>query len=600
MIALAEERGGSVVYVLLVTLVAALGGLLFGYDTAVISGAIGYLKDHFALNSYWEGFAAACALAGCAGGAGLAGFLSDRFGRKKVLILAALAFFVSALGTAVPRTLTTFIIFRFLGGLGIGAASITSPMYIAEITPFRIRGRMVSLNQFAIVSGILIVYFVNYFIVSHGLAVDRKTIQVQEATGGKYLDATKVRKYLEDRVGEMVNRQIEQFLVQPRAKLDRRAVVEFLHWQGLDVEPQEIAAADGPQKPARVREILEKELPEANRLRIYEFVSGQYLTLESPQVADFLGKYDIQATPIEVRLAIDDLTSWNVRWGWRWMFASGVFPSVVFFVLLLAVPESPRWLIKHERRGEALAILTRVDGQHFAQMELRTIDESIAAESGRLSELWEPWMRGVLFVGVALAVLQQVTGINVFLYFAPKIFQGLGAGADTAMLQTVIVGAVNLAFTVLAVAVVDRVGRRPLMIIGAIGMGVALTALGLAAYWQWFHWWSLVFILGYIACFAMSVGPVTWVILSEIFPTKIRGRAMGLATICLWLANYAVSQTFPMMDADPGLLARYHHGFPFWVYAAFCLVLFVVVWRWVPETKGKSLEEIERDWLRRK
>jgi SP family xylose:H+ symportor-like MFS transporter len=167
------------------------------------------------------------------------------------------------------------------------------------------------------------------------------------------------------------------------------------------------------------------------------------------------------------------------------------------------------------------------------------------------------------------------------------------------MLQTVVVGAVNLAFTLLAVAVVDRTGRKPLMIIGAIGMGVSLTALGLAAYWQLFHWWSLVFVLSYIACFAMSVGPVTWVILSEIFPTKVRGRAMGLATICLWLANYAVSQTFPMMDADPALLARYHHGLPFWVYAAFCAVLFVVVWRWVPETKGKSLEEIELGWLRR-
>ena len=176
MIALAEDRGGSVVYVLLVTLVAALGGLLFGYDTAVISGAIGYLKESFRLDSFWEGFAAACALPGCAAGAGLAGFLSDRFGRKKVLILAGLAFFISALGTAVPRTLTEFIVFRFLGGMGIGAASITSPMYIAEITPFRIRGRMVSLNQFAIVSGILIVYFVNYFIVNYGLADDQKSV----------------------------------------------------------------------------------------------------------------------------------------------------------------------------------------------------------------------------------------------------------------------------------------------------------------------------------------------------------------------------------------------------------------------------------------
>ena len=213
MIALAEDRTGSVVYVLVVTLVAALGGLLFGYDTAVISGAIGYLKDYFKLDPSAEGFAAACALAGCAAGAGFAGFLSDRFGRKKVLILAALAFFISAIGTALPRTLTEYIVFRFLGGLGIGAASITSPMYIAEITPFRIRGRMVSLNQFAIVSGILIVYFVNYFIVNHGLSVDQKTVQFQVATGGRFLDAKKVHDYLDNRVGQMVDLQIEQFFL---------------------------------------------------------------------------------------------------------------------------------------------------------------------------------------------------------------------------------------------------------------------------------------------------------------------------------------------------------------------------------------------------
>ena len=316
-----------------------------------------------------------------------------------------------------------------------------------------------------------------------------------------------------------------------------------------------------PLSPALVRdELKNKWLPQANLRQINQFVYGpkpsleSKLLLESGQVADFLKGWHIQVDPVEVRLKIDGLVSWNVWRGWRWMFGSGVFPAVVFLALLLLVPESPRWLIKHERRGEALAILTRVDGQPFAQMELRAIDEWIAAESGRLSELWEPWMRGVLLLGVALAVLQQVTGINVIFYFAPKIFQGLGAGADTAMLQAVVVGAVNLAFTVLAVAVVDR-GRKPLMIIGAIGMGVSLTALGLAAYWQLFHWWSLVFVLSYIACFAMSVGPVTWVILSEIFPTKVRGRAMGLATICLWLANYAVSQTFPMMDADPALLA---------------------------------------------
>jgi len=205
-------------------------------------------------------------------------------------------------------------------------------------------------------------------------------------------------------------------------------------------------------------------------------------------------------------------------------------------------------------------------------------------------------MRRVLVLGVALAVLQQVVGINVFLYYAPKIFASLGAAARVALLQMVIVGAVNMAFTILAVGVVDRMGRKPLMIVGAAGMGVALAALGLAAYWQLFQWWALVFVLGYIACFAMSVGPVVWVILSEIFPTGIRGRAMAMATVSLWVANFVVTQTFPMMDENPWLVAKFHHAFPFWIYSVLCGVSVLFVWWFVPETKGKSLEEIERSW----
>ena len=458
--ALTGGQAGSVTYVFLITIIAALGGLLFGYDTGVINGAIGPLKVHFNLGPEQEGWAMGCALLGCALGAAGAGAISDRFGRKKVLILAAVLFFASAIGTAVPTTLTMFILFRLLAGLAIGAASISSPLYIAEITPARIRGRMVSINQFAIVSGISVVFFVNYFIALQG----------------------------------------------------------------------------------------------------------------------------------------DQL--WNQEQGWRWMFASGAIPALVLLVLLFLVPESPRWLTKQGRENQALEILTRVNGAVRAQVELGEIKETLRHETGSLGQLFQPGMKLVLVIGIVLAVLQQITGINVFLYFGTEIFKKMGSETNAALLQNIIVGVVNLSFTIVAIWTVDRVGRKPLMMIGSTGMGVSLLAMGLAAYAQTTGLWMLLFILGYIACFALSVGPVTWVILSEIFPTRIRGRAMAIATICLWVANYIVSQTFPMMDANPWLVNTFHRGFPFWLYGAFCAVLLIFLWAYVPETKGKTLEEIERHWIR--
>ncbi|MGE5295825.1 MAG: sugar porter family MFS transporter [Solirubrobacterales bacterium] len=453
-----DRRTGSTTYVFVVTLVAALGGLLFGYDTGVINGAIGPLKVYFNLDDVREGWAMGCALLGCALGAAGAGAISDRFGRKKVLILAAILFFASAVGTAIPTTLTAFILFRILAGLAIGAASISSPLYIAEITPAPIRGRMVAINQFAIVSGISIVFFVNYFIALQG----------------------------------------------------------------------------------------------------------------------------------------DEL--WNQNTGWRWMFASGALPALVLLTLLFLVPESPRWLTKQKREGEAMDILVRVNGSDRARAELAEIKDAIGHETGSLSQLVQPGMKVVLVIGIVLAVLQQITGINVFLYFGTEIFKKMGSGTNAALLQNIIVGVVNLSFTVVAIWTVDRIGRKPLMTIGSAGMGVCLIAMGLAAYLQTTGMWMLLFILGYIACFALSVGPVTWVILSEIFPTRIRGRAMAIATICLWVANYIVSQTFPMMDENPWLVATFHRGFPFWLYGGFCVVLLIFVRAYVPETKGKSLEQIERHW----
>jgi SP family xylose:H+ symportor-like MFS transporter len=340
-------------------------------------------------------------------------------------------------------------------------ASMLSPLYIAEIAPPDIRGRLVSYNQFAIVTGILAVYFVNYYIAGLG----------------------------------------------------------------------------------------------------------------------------------------NDL--WNVTVGWRWMFGSETLPAVLFFFSLLAIPESPRWLVKRGEDQRALGILSRLSSPEEARTEVAAIKATLAEKAESLAGLFSPGMRIALVIGIALAILQQITGINVFMYYAPEIFKQVGAGTDTALLQTVIVGAFNVTFTVIAIWTVDRIGRKPLLIVGASGMGLSLIGLGFAAYNTTTQSWVLVFILGYIAFFALSMGPVVWVVLSEIYPTRLRGRAMAIATLLLWAANFVVSQTFPVINEDPWLVATFRHAFPFWLYALFCAVTVVVTWLYVPETKGKTLEEIEQYWRKR-
>jgi sugar porter (SP) family MFS transporter len=446
-------------YAWMLSMVAALGGLLFGYDTAVISGAIGYLRQFFDLSAAETGWAASSALVGCIGGAAVAGELSDRFGRKRALQLSAALFTVSAVWSAIPANLTEFSVARMVGGVGVGMASLLSPLYIAEIAPAAIRGRLVSFNQFAIVTGILLVYFVNYFIAGLGNEV------------------------------------------------------------------------------------------------------------------------------------------WNVETGWRWMFGSETLPAILFFMFLIGVPESPRWLVQRDRTGDAGRILSRIGGEAQAERDLAAIGEALQLESGSLAQLTQPGMRVVAMIGVVLAVLQQVTGINVFMYYAPEIFKQLGSGSSAALLQTVIVGAFNVTFTIVAIRTVDRWGRKPLMIVGAAGMGISLLGISFAALTQRTELWVLVFVLGYIASFASSLGPVVWVVLSEIFPTRIRGRAMAVATLALWTANFVVSQTFPMINEQPWLIEHFHGAFPFWLYAAMCAVTVVFVLKFVPETKGKSLEEIEHFWM---
>jgi sugar porter (SP) family MFS transporter len=455
----------NLAYLMPICLVATLGGLLFGYDTGVISGAIEFLTARFGLDVMMKGWASGCVLIGCATGVLIVGPISDRFGRKKALLLAALLFLVSAIGTALPRDIWTFILFRWLGGIGIGIASMSTPMYIAEIAPAHLRGRLVSVNQIAIVSGIVVVYFVNYFIARYG-------------------DQT-----------------------------------------------------------------------------------------------------------------------WNETMGWRWMFASGALPSAAFAVLLFAIPESPRWLVEMDRAEQARTILAKVAGDEYARAELASIHNSLSAEKANWGELFSRALRRPLVVGILLAILQQVTGINVFLYFGTTIFKNMSAstGVDAGMLQQIIVGGASALSTVVAIASVDKWGRKPLMFLGAAGMGISLLAMGIMAQRiadpSSVSGWMLLFIIIYVVCFGLSVGPVTWVILSEIYPTAVRGRALGLATFFLWMADYAVTQTFPIMDAKGSwFVQHFNHAFPFYVYAAFCVVLFLVVGWLVPETKGRSLEEIERSW----
>jgi MFS transporter, SP family, xylose:H+ symportor len=445
-------------FVILVTCVAAMGGLLFGYDTAVISGVIGFVTAHFALNPMETGWAASCALAGCVLGSIMAGIVSDSAGRRAVLVISAVLFLVSAVGVAAAPNFSGFITFRILGGIGIGAASMASPLYIAEMAPKRWRGWLVGTNQFAIVSGMLLIYIVNY------------------------------------------------------------------------------------------------------------------------QIA---------------RLGSEH---WNESTGWRWMVASGAIPALLLLTLLSLVPETPRYLAARGKHADALKVAQRIGGDLNGVKELLDIKrEGARGITGFVFD--RPTLR-VTAIGLALATLQQVTGINVFLYYAPEIFKRLGKGTDAALLETIFIGAVNLIFTLVAMGMVDRVGRKPLLICGSIGMGMCLVATGLSLFQQTHGAWLLVFVLGYIAFFAVSVGPVTWIVLSEIFPIKIRGKALSIATVGLWTSNFVVSQTFPMLDGSKTFLPRLHHAFPFFLYAGFCLIESLFVWTQIPETKKRSLEEIAEFWSR--
>lgn len=442
-------------FIIRVTSVAALGGLLFGYDTAVIAGVIGYLQTKFNLSAVMVGWAASSAIWGCVFGAMAAGYLSDKFGRKKVLILTAILFFFSSLGAAVPANLTQFVLARFVGGLGIGAASMLSPLYISEIAPARSRGTLVSLYQLAIVIGINLIYFVNLKIASLG----------DEA--------------------------------------------------------------------------------------------------------------------------------WNVERGWRYMLASGILPALLFLVLLFLVPESPRWLTKRKRYDEAMDTLEKVNGKESAAGIMTEIQTALAHETGTIGELFSSGLRMAMIVGVVLALFSQITGINAIIYYAPEIFKSIGFGADSAFFQTVLIGAINTLFTFVALWLIDRAGRKTLLLWGVSGMIICLLGTGLCFYFNLTQGpWLLLFILGYIACFASSLGPIPWVLISEIFPTKTRGVAMSFCTVILWVGVLCITQFTPM------LLESIGGAYTFWLFMINSILLLIFIWKKIPETKQRTLEEIEQSWKR--
>lgn len=432
-------------YILLISLTAALGGLLFGFDTAVISGTIPHITAYFGLSDHSLGWAVGCILIGCALGALIAGWLADRFGRRPMLMLCGILFAVSGIGAGLAHDVGVFVFFRIIGGVGVGAAAMISPMYISETAPAERRGRLVSLYQLAIVSGILLAYFSNYLF---------------EGAGNN---------------------------------------------------------------------------------------------------------------------------------NWRWMFASQAVPSVIFYTLLFFVPESPRWLARQNKWKAAKVILEKINGEVDAAHALQEMETYASVSNENKSRIFQRKYRSVLMVGVAIAVFQQITGINAILYYAPVIFKATGLSASAALLQTIGIGVVNVVATFIAIGLVDQVGRKKFLLYGSALMGISLVAVGACFYVGYFdNYVVLIFTLLYVATFGCTLGAVTWVYLSEIFPGRIRAAALSVATLALWLADFIVTYSFPVMTRQLGTAVT------LLVYAGCCLACFVFVYYKVRETRGRTLEEIEQ------
>ena len=480
---------GNSGYLFSIVLVAVLGGLLFGYDTAVISGAEKGLQaffmgaSDFTYTNGWHGFTCASALIGCIIGSALSGMLATRLGRKRSLILAGLLFFLSALGSMYPEflffqqgqpslsLLVVFNIYRIIGGIGVGLASAICPMYIGEVSPSHIRGMLVSWNQFAIIFGQLVVYFVNFLILGSNA----------------------------NPVIEMVN---------------------------------------------GVNEIV------------------------NPEAA-----------------------SWTIATGWRYMFGSEAFPAGLFALLICFVPETPRYLVMIGQESKALHVLQRINGVQAAAEILESIKSTVTEKTEKL------FSYGFLciFVGIMLSVFQQAIGINAVLYYAPRIFGDMGM--DNPMVQTVIMGIVNISFTLIAVFTVEKLGRKPLLIIGSIGMAVGAMMVAVTFGNNDFRMRTMLGIMLYSASFMMSWGPICWVLIAEIFPNTIRGKAVAIAVAFQWIFNWIVSSTFvPMFNMHLVEGDHFGHWFTYGLYGTICILAALFVWRLVPETKGKTLEDMSRLW----
>jgi len=455
-------------YLISISLVSALGGLLFGYDWVVIGGAKPFYEPFFGIadNAFLQGWAMSCALIGCLAGSVISGWLSDRFGRKKLLILSALLFVAASLGTGSAGSFVAFVTFRILGGVGIGLASNLSPMYRAEITPGIVRGRFVSLNQLTIVIGIL--------------------------------------------------------------------AAQLINWR------------------------IAQPVPDGTTTN-------------------------------------DIMTSWNGQTGWRWMFYACTFPAALFFILMWLVPESPRWLAKDQTNHfRVLKILTKIGGQAFAVSEQKSIEDTLRSEADKsdLALLRQPGIRKILILGIVIAVFQQWCGINVIFNYAQEIFSKAGYGVSDILFNIVITGSVNLVFTFVGMFTVDKIGRKVLMLIGAGGLAAAFAITGTMYFFNFQGLPLLIMVVAIIGCFAMSLGPVTWVVLSEIFPNRIRGFALSIATFALWSACFVLTYTFPLLNK---LL---NASGTFWLYGVICLFGFWFILKKLPETKGKSLEEIEHELVK--